>query len=292
MSAAPGRSQASSHRSAQHEGTPVGTAPLPFFVERGTGDTAVFMLHGVGGGHRAFDGTLPSVAQAGYHAVVWDAPGYGKSTANEALSMDVFADSLLGLIKHVGAKRSVVLGHSMGGMIAQEAYRRQPAAIDGLVLFATSAAFGKPGGDWQQEFLQSRFAALDAGLGMAGLAPVLVGGMLAIGSRPQVRSAAVELMSKVPEETYRAALAAIVSFNRLENLPHINVPTLCLACDEDKTAPPAVMEKMAQKMPNAQYQCLAHAGHLGNLEQPHAFNAAMLDYLRKNFPMKLSAKEQ
>jgi pimeloyl-ACP methyl ester carboxylesterase len=172
----------------------------------------------------------------------------------------------------------------MGGMIAQEAYVKQASAIDGLVLFATSPAFGKPGGDWQKEFLQSRFAALDAGLGMAGLAPVLVGGMLARGSRPQARSAALEMMSAVPEATYRAALAAIVSFNRLENLPHVTVPSLCLACDEDKTAPPAVMEKMAQKMPNAQYQCLEHAGHLGNLEQPHAFNAAVLDFLRTNFP--------
>lgn len=268
------------------------TSTIPFNAELGSGDTAVFMLHGVGGGHKAFDGTLPSVAQAGYRAIVWDAPGYGSSPAIEPLSMGVFAEALLSLIKHVGAKRSVVLGHSMGGMIAQEAYLKQPSSIDGLVLFATSAAFGKPGGDWQKEFLQSRFAALDAGLGMAGLAPVLVGGMLAVGSRPQARAAALALMTKVPEATYRAALAAIVSFNRFENLSHITVPALCLACDEDKTAPPNVMQKMAEKMPNAQYHCLAHAGHLGNLEQPHAFNAAILDYLRKNFPVKLSAKEQ
>ena len=260
--------------------------PVPFYVERGTGDTAVFMLHGVGGDHRAFDGTLPSVAQAGYRAISWDAPGYGTSMVGEPLSMRLFAEALLRLIRHVGAKRSVVMGHSMGGMIAQEACLMRPSAIDGLVLFATSAAFGKPGGDWQQEFLQSRFKALEAGLGMAGLAPVLVGGMLAIGSRPQARVAALEMMTLVPEATYRAALAAIVSFNRLDNLVNITVPTLCLACDEDKTAPPNVMEKMASNLSKGQYQCLAHAGHLGNLEQPHAFNAAVLDFLRKNFSIK------
>jgi 3-oxoadipate enol-lactonase len=259
---------------------------LPFYIERGSGETAVFLLHGVGGGHRAFDATLPSLAQAGYRAIAWDAPGYGASAAKEPLSMAVFADALLQLVNHIGAKRSVVVGHSMGGMIAQEACVRQPGRLDGLVLFATSAAFGKPGGDWQKEFLQSRFAALDAGLGMAGLAPVLVGGMLALGASQETRIAATTLMCTVTEATYRAALAAIVSFNRLENLPHINAPALCLACDEDKTAPPSVMQKMAEKMPHATFQSLAHAGHLGNMEQPRAFNAAVLGFLRQHFPLK------
>ena len=268
--------------------------PLPHFIERGTGHTAVLLLHGVGGGHRAFDATLPSLAKAGYRAIAWDAPGYGLSAPLEPFDMPRFAQALLRLIRHIRqgagahppADRIVVLGHSMGGMIAQEACFVEPAAIDGLVLFATSAAFGKPGGEWQKEFLQSRFAALDAGLGMVGLSRVLVGGMLADGTSEQTRNTATKLMNSVPETTYRAALAAIVTFNRLENLPHIKVPTLCLACAEDKTAPPAVMEKMANKIPNADYRCLANAGHLGNMEQPHAFNAAVLDYLRKHFPIK------
>ena len=264
------------------------TVPVPAYVEQGQGDTAVLLLHGVGGGHAAFSASLPVLAQAGYHAVAWDAPGYGGSAGamggDAALSMALMAEALLRLVRHVGARRTVVVGHSMGGMIAQEACFQQPAAIDGLVLFATSAAFGKPGGDWQREFLKSRFAALDAGLGMAGLAPVLVGGMLALGANPHTRAAAVNLMSTVPEASYRAALAAIVSFNRLENLPHINLPVLCLACDEDKTAPPAVMEKMAAKIPRGSYQCLAGAGHLGNMEQPAAFNAALVNFLHQHFP--------
>ena len=186
---------------------------LPFYTESGSGQTAVFLLHGVGGGHRAFDTTLPSLAQAGYRAIAWDAPGYGASDSSKPLGMGVFADALLQLVNHIGAKHSVVVGHSMGGMIAQEACFRQPSRLDGLVLFATSAAFGKPGGDWQKEFLQSRFAALDAGLGMAGLAPVLVGGMLALGASPETRGAvrrpsAEEPGSAPQNSTERQAFAA------------------------------------------------------------------------------------
>jgi 3-oxoadipate enol-lactonase len=257
---------------------------LPKFTEQGTGDTAVFLLHGVGGGRQAWAQTLPALASNGYRAIAWDAPGYGGSAMVKPYTTGELARALHRLIASVGARRNVVLGHSMGGMIAQEAFALEPGRIDGLILFATSPAFGKPGGDWQQQFLQSRFAPLDAGSGMAGLAPELVHGMFAPDASKADMAAAVAVMSGVPEDTYRAALSAIVSFNRLDNLPNINVPTLCLACELDKNAAPSVMEKMAARIADAEYACLPGAGHLGNMEQPDAFNAAVLEFLKQHFP--------
>ena len=257
---------------------------LPSFIEQGSGDTAVFLLHGVGGGARGWPQTQPVLAQSGYRAIAWDAPGYGASATVQPYTNQVLAESLHGLIAHVGARRNVLLGHSMGGMIAQEAFALRPQAIHGLMLFATSPAFGKPGGDWQQQFLQSRFAPLDAGAGMAGLAPGLVRSMFAPGATGAAMADAVALMSTVPESTYRAALSAIVSFNRLENLQNINVPTLCLACELDQNAAPAVAQKMASRIPGAQYACLPGVGHLGHMEQPSGFNTAILQFLIAHFP--------
>jgi 3-oxoadipate enol-lactonase len=263
---------------------------IPHYAELGTGDTAVFLLHGVGGGQGAWAHTLPVLARQGYRAVAWDASGYGGSAPVAPCTTTALAQSLHQLVAHIGASRNVLLGHSMGGMIAQEAFALQPDTIHGLILFATSPAFGKPGGDWQQQFLQSRFAPLDAGAGMAGLAPELVRSMFAPGARASVMASAVDLMSRVPEATYRAALSAIVSFNRLDNLPRIDVPTLCLACELDKNAAPVVMEKMAARIPNAQYTCLLGVGHLGSMEQPEAFNTAVLQFLKQHFPTQGSSQ--
>ena len=263
---------------------------LPSFIEQGSGDTAVFLLHGVGGGARGWGQTLPVLAAQGYRAIAWDAPGYGQSSTVQLYTNQALAESLHSLIAHVGARRNVLLGHSMGGMIAQEAFALRSQSIHGLVLFATSPAFGKPGGDWQQQFLQSRFAPLDAGAGMAGLAPGLVRGMFAPGAQTAEMAEAVVLMSAVPEVTYRAALSAIVSFNQLENLPRINVPTLCLACELDQNAAPTVMQKMAARIAGAQYECLPGVGHLGNMEQPEPFNAAVLKFLIEHFPTEQSSQ--
>ena len=257
---------------------------LPSYTEQGTGDTAVFLLHGVGGGRAAWAQTQPVLARERFRSIAWDAPGYGASPVVNPYTTVELAKALLVLIKHVGAERNVLLGHSMGGMIAQETVALDPTAVRGLILFATSPAFGRPGGAWQQQFLTSRFAPLDAGQSMAGLAPTLVQGMVAPNADTSAVASAVALMSSVPEATYRAALSAIVSFNRLDELKRIAVPTLCLAGEFDTNAPPVIMQKMAASIQNANYQCLHGVGHLGNMEASAAFNAVVLEFLMKHFP--------
>ena len=257
---------------------------VPAFEARGDGPTAVVMLHGVGGGSAAWAGQLDSFAAAGYRAVAWDAPGYGRSPAIAPYDMVGLARSLEALVDALAAPRVVLLGHSMGGMLAQEAAVAFPRKIAGLVLSATSPAFGRPGGDWQQAFLRERLGPLDAGKTMADLAPALVGGMVGPDADPAGVRRAIEVMSCVSGATYRKALAAIVGFDRRTALGAIAVPVLAVAGEHDATAPAAVMEKMAAKIPGAEYALLAGCGHLANLERPRAFDAAVLGWLRRRFP--------
>ena len=55
---------------------------LPKFMTLGSGPT-VLMLHGIGGGHRAFAPQVETLASLGYRAVAWDMPGYGRSAPIE-----------------------------------------------------------------------------------------------------------------------------------------------------------------------------------------------------------------
>lgn len=256
---------------------------MPAYLEQGEGDTAVFLLHGVGGGKEAWAHNQPVLASHGFRTVAWDMPGYGASAPLSPCTNERLADALKTLIEHVGARRNVLLGHSMGGMVAQELVALHPTLVHGLILYSTSPAFGKADGDWQQQFLQSRFAPLDQGLGMAGLAHQLVPTMFAPDADPARIAEAAALMAGVPAESYRAALSAIVSFNRLAALGNIAVPTLCLAGELDLNAPPAVVEKMASRIPGAAYVCLPQVGHIANIEQPGLFNHAVLTFLKQHF---------
>ena len=155
--------------------------------------------------------------------------------------------------------------------------------MQGLVLSCTSASFGKSDGEWQARFVAERLAPLDAGLGMPGMAAKLVPALLAPGATPHARESALAVMSRVPEVSYRTALAAIAAFDRRSALAHISVPTLMLAGELDHTAPPAVMQRMAQQVVGSEFVCLGGAGHIANVEAPAAFNAALIDFLRRHF---------
>jgi 3-oxoadipate enol-lactonase len=97
---------------------------------------------------------------------------------------------------------------------------------------------------------------------------------------PQGKALAVSCMAAAPAETYRACVEAIVTFDERTNLGAIRVPVLCLVGEHDSNAPPAMMQRMAGKIPGAVFTLLPGLGHLPNLENPQAFDQAVFAFLR------------
>ena len=262
--------------------TPV--TAVPYFDEaaplRTAGAITVLMLHGIGGGRQAFARQMRPLADAGFHAVAWDMPGYGHSAIVDPYSFETLAEECIELIDVLAPERLVLVGHSMGGMVAQEVAARAPERIAAMVLAGTSPAFGKSDGAWQLAFVQERTAPLDAGKSMREFATQLVPGMLSPQAPDIATSEAIEVMAHVPPMTYRLALQALMGFDRRAQLAHLLMPVLLIAGSDDRNAPPAVMRGMADRMPNARYAEIEHCGHLMNFEQPDAFNAALIGFLQ------------
>lgn len=263
--------------------TPADASPLAF-DRAGPPGRPVVLLHGIGGGRAIWRGTVDALAAAGFDAIAVDLPGYGDSRQRAPGGVDAMAASVVGLIDALGLDRAAVVGHSMGGMVAQALAASHPGRLNALVLACTSPAFGKPDGDWQARFVAERLAPLDAGGGMPALAAALVPPMVGPGADPAGVALATRVMGAVPEATYRAVLAAIVAFDRRADLPAVAAPTLCLAGTLDRTAPPEVMQRMAARIPGARYAAIDGAGHIANVEQPAAFHAALVGFLQETLP--------
>jgi 3-oxoadipate enol-lactonase len=243
--------------------------------------THLLFLHGVGGGHHAWDGQLPYFADRGYPAHAWDQPGYGHTPGVEPYDLEQVAASLRRLIDSLGGP-VVLVGHSMGGMVAQEAYARDPSGIAALVLAFTSAAFPAGGSDFSRQFIRARVGPLDAGQSMADVAARLMPTMRGSRSEAEGVELARRVMSEIPPATYRKAVHLLTTFDRKADLKNIAVPTLLVAGSEDKTAPPSVMERMAREIPGSAFVVLEGCGHLGPMDQPAAFNEALHRFLEKN----------
>jgi pimeloyl-ACP methyl ester carboxylesterase len=245
------------------------------------------LLHGVGGSREswsdALSGTGRAIAAAGICAVAVDLPGYGDSPSINPYDMAGLAQRLSDLIEHLrrqGGERIALVGHSMGGMVAQELMVQSPGRVQALALLATSPAFGKAEGAWQRQYLLQRLSPLDAGQGMARIAPGLAKGMASANAKHDTVARAALLMTAVPEATYRNALHAIVGFDRRAALAQLNLPVLCLAGADDRNAPPAVIQQMASRIARAEYRCLEGVGHLAHMEAPQLVNPVLVSFLK------------
>lgn len=253
------------------------------YLSAGDGPLALVLLHGIGGAAAMWREQLPVLGRDGTRAIAVDMPGYGRSAPCTPYTFERFAELLVEMIDTLDAQRVIVLGHSMGGMVAQTLYAVAPDKVQGLVLTCTSPAFGKADGEWQRQFVAARLAPLDAGKTMSDVAAQIVPGMLGPNADASAREDAQRVMGSVPSATYRAALNALVSFDRRALLPSIAVPTLVLAAEHDKSSAPLVMEKMAARIPAAEYHCVPDAGHLLPMERPQAFNELVLSFLHRRF---------
>jgi pimeloyl-ACP methyl ester carboxylesterase len=241
--------------------------------------TPLLFLHGLGGGHAAWDQQVAHFTRRGYRCDAWDQPGYGETPSVEPYTLQTVTDALK---RHMGRDRVVLVGQSMGGFVAQEMYARFPDRIAALVLAFTSPAFGGTGSQFVRQFIAARIGPLDEGKTMAQVAKALMPTMRGTKSDPEGLAHAERVMSAIPPATYCKAVQMLATFDRRDQLENIAVPALLVAGSDDKIAPPSVMESMARRIPHAEFVPLDGCGHLGPMDQPQAFNGALENFLQRH----------
>lgn len=237
----------------------------------------MLFLHGLGGNRHSFDAQIDALRHH-YRCVAWDAPGYGDSKPMDEMSFDALAQCVDNLLECLEVEPFAVIGHSMGGMVAQT-WLAQGGTTDKLVLAQTSARFGKPGSRWNEEFLTARLQPLDQGLKPADFARNLITSMFHDTQKTAAIEAGIATMAPLPATVYRQVINCLVTFDEADNLRNISVPTLCLAAEYDTTAPAQGLQQMADVIPKAKFHCLPDAGHLAYIETPQEFTQALQDFL-------------
>jgi len=242
---------------------------------------SLLFLHGLGADAGVWAELRAALEARGHPTRAFDLPGYGGTPRVPEPSIAAFAEALAARLEREVSGPVVVVGHSIGGMVALELALRWPERVAALVLCATTAAFGSRDGSFQQRFLEERLAPLEAGRRLAELAPEVIPRLVGRDPDPQGLRRAVEAMARVPEAAWRDALRALVGFDRRSDLAHVRVPVLLVAGARDVQAPAATMKRMAVRLPDAVFALVSGAGHLVPFEQPRAFRALVERFLRE-----------
>src|SRR5215217_6069650 len=118
----------------------------------------VIFLHGIGGSAQSWTPQVESFTAHGFLPIALDLLGFGSRPPVESLTFDQLAADVEAAIEQRRLDRPILVGHSIGGMVAQTVLRRHPGGYCAAVLSCTSAAFGNPGGDFQKQFVADRLA--------------------------------------------------------------------------------------------------------------------------------------
>ena len=237
------------------------------------------LLHGIGSNARSWSDQLAGLGDL--RAVfAWDAPGYGDSTpvAPPRPTAADYADRLARFLDGLGLDRIVLLGHSLGALVAGAFTAVRPARVERLVL--ANAALGHradPAAPLPPP-AQARLDDLDD-LGPTGLATKRAPRLLSVAATPTQVARARAAMAEIHPDGYRQAVAMLAQGDLAADAGAVAVRTLVLSAGEDSVTPPAGSRALASGMPNARYLELAGAGHLSYIEQPAAFNAAIHEFL-------------
>jgi len=245
----------------------------------GQGPLLLFM-HGIGGNRSNWRAQLPHFAEH-FSCIAWDARGYGDSDDYPGpLAFDQFVLDLLGVLDHFGAERAHLVGLSMGGRIAMRAALLHPARIATLTLVDTHEGFEAFSPAQRQAFVDSRRAPLLAGKEPRDIADAVARSLVGPNARPEHLQQLVDSIAALHKDSYIKSLQATVEQVVLGDISSISAPAHFIVGAHDSLTPVAMHHEMAAKMGGAPVSVLPRAGHLSNIENPDAFNAAAMAWLR------------
>ena len=236
--------------------------------EKGTGDLALIFLHYWGGSARTWDPVIACLP-ASVRSVALNQRGWGGSVASDGLyDLEALADDVLAVTEALSIRRFVVVGHSMGGKVAQILAGRRPAALEGLVLVAPA-----PPTPMQvpEEVRAGMLASYQSREGVLQALGVLAGSPLPHALHEQVIGDTLRGEAGAKRAWPGRGMAQDVS----AGLEGVTLPVDVLIGGHDQIEREAVLRPaLSRLLPQATFAIVPEVGHLLPLEAPEAIALA------------------
>jgi 3-oxoadipate enol-lactonase len=242
----------------------------------GTGAApALVFSNSLGTDYRIWDRVAARLGDR-FRLIRYDSRGHGLSGCPPGpYTIEDNVADLAALLDHLDVSGAVVVGLSVGGMIAQGLSAARPELVKGLVLCDTAHRIGPP------ELWNERMAAVRTD-GIEALAePILERWFSATfrAEQPEALAGWRAMLTRTPVEGYLGTCAAIRDGDLGAAARAISVPCLCVVGSEDGATPPALVRSLADLIPGARFEVVQGVGHLPCIEVPDQLADMMIDFM-------------
>lgn len=247
------------------------------YREAGAG-TALVLLHGIGSSSASWIPFMHQLADA-FRIVAWDAPGYADSTALAAASPVAadYADALSTMLDALSIERMVLVGHSLGALMAANFAARNPDRVTALLLADPASGYGLADEATRNERLQSRLKLMSE-LGPQGMATQRAGQLLGPNASPAALALVQWSMSRLRPDGHEQAARMLAAGRLVEDVARYAGRTLVVCGSADKITPEEGCRKVAQACRSGQYQSLPELGHACYVEAPEVVAAVVREF--------------
>ena len=222
---------------------------------------------------RMWDPTVEALKDK-FRILNYDMRGHGATSAPQGpYALDMLADDVLGLMKHLKIDKAAYCGLSIGGMIGQTLAIRGNGPFTKMVLADTTHT--QPPEALKQ--WEDRIATAKA-KGMAGMVDSTMERWFTAPNRntPAAKKIAA-LIAATPLNGFIGCAEAIKKLNTTARLKEIRLPVLAITGEQDGAAPGT--KYIGENVPGAKYVGIPNAAHIANVEQAEAFNRALREFL-------------
>ena len=215
----------------------------------------VVFVHGAGGSHQHWLYQVRDLT--GWPTYALDLPGHGRSEGPGRDSIGAYGDLVVAFLDAAGMERAVLVGHSMGGAIAQDVALRYPARVAGLGLVATGARLRVA--PVLLEGIQQDPEAAVALIGDWAYGPDAPEELVRLGQRQ---------MAQVAPEVLYNDFVACDGFNVMEQVAGIEARVSVLCGTRDRLTPIKYSVYLRDRISNATLRLVEGAGHMVMVERP------------------------
>lgn len=237
---------------------------------QGSGPPVLF-LHALGLDHTIWAQVVAHLPTN--RVILADIRGHGASDAPvPPYSMGTLVGDAEAVLDAADIRDAVVVGISLGGMIAQGLAVKRLDLVRGLVLSNTAARFGQPG-PWQDR------AALVQAKGMSAVEDSMITRWFGRNPTGAAVDTARALLRKTDPQGYAGCCTAIAGTDFYTPTSGLRLPTLGIAGDRDGSTPPDLVRETLNLIPGSRLELLRGSGHLPCLDAPQAFGTLLRDFL-------------